>query len=312
MANYFERLASLGRLISFDLRGYGMSDPIPNDDFGLDDQVADLICVLDAVGSERAVLLGAGLAGPLMIRTAVTVPDRVQGLVLSGTYTRLERSDDYPIGASAESLDASLDWLRTNWGSGVTIDLFAPSLADDPELPRALGTLRATRGQPRSAGPGRRHSPIGRRPQRLGPARRPHAGHPRDRRSPGQHRARPIPRRAHRRRRVLRNRRHRRVDNGRRFRVAHAPHQRAPGERRHRTPTASRLHSSPRCSTSTSSDRPTRRFASATPSGVRRLTRFDTRFANRSNCSMATRSAPAATTSSSHSQDRPTQFVAHR
>jgi class 3 adenylate cyclase/pimeloyl-ACP methyl ester carboxylesterase len=134
MANYFERLASLGRLISFDLRGYGMSDPIPNDGFGLDDQVADLVCILDAVGSKRALLLGAGLAGPLMIRAAVTVPDRVLGLVLSGTYARLELSDDYPIGVSAESLGATLDWLRTEWGSGVTIDLFAPSLANDPEL----------------------------------------------------------------------------------------------------------------------------------------------------------------------------------
>ena len=84
-ARFLDRLASFSRLILFDKRGTGLSDRVgelPT----LEQRMDDVRAVLDAVGSERAVLLGVSEGGPLCSLFATTYPERTQALVMIGTY----------------------------------------------------------------------------------------------------------------------------------------------------------------------------------------------------------------------------------
>jgi pimeloyl-ACP methyl ester carboxylesterase len=77
---FFERLASFSRLILFDKRGTGLSDR-PRV-LTLETQMDDIRAVLDAVGSERAALLGAIQGGQLTALFAASYPERMRALVL--------------------------------------------------------------------------------------------------------------------------------------------------------------------------------------------------------------------------------------
>ncbi len=94
-AQFFRRLASLGRLLLFDKRGTGMSDR-----FGaaptLEARMDDIRAVMDAAGSERAVLVGLGEGGPLCALFAATYPERTTALVLINTSPRMVRSPELP------------------------------------------------------------------------------------------------------------------------------------------------------------------------------------------------------------------------
>jgi pimeloyl-ACP methyl ester carboxylesterase len=76
-AAFIRALASFSRLIFFDRRGCGASDPVPGDRLPTWEEWADEArAVLDAVGSERAAILGAVDAGPAAILFAATQPER--------------------------------------------------------------------------------------------------------------------------------------------------------------------------------------------------------------------------------------------
>jgi class 3 adenylate cyclase len=93
-AQFFRRLASLGRLLLFDKRGSGMSDRV--DGATLEERMDDIRAVMDAAGSERAVLCGLGEGGPLCALFAATYPERTTALVLIHTGARMVRSPDLP------------------------------------------------------------------------------------------------------------------------------------------------------------------------------------------------------------------------
>ena len=98
------RLASFSRLILFDKRGVGLSDRPPHVD--VEDWVEDTRVVLDAVGSERAAVLGVTAGGPIAILFAASYPERTRSLVLYGAFARqLRREGDYPIGLQREDVD---------------------------------------------------------------------------------------------------------------------------------------------------------------------------------------------------------------
>jgi pimeloyl-ACP methyl ester carboxylesterase len=89
LARFLRRLASFTRLIVFDMRGLGLSDPVtPRDWPTLEQRAQDLLAVLDAVGSTRPALLGGLGAGQMMMFFASTYPDRTAALVLVGTAAR--------------------------------------------------------------------------------------------------------------------------------------------------------------------------------------------------------------------------------
>ena len=132
LADVLTRLASFSRLICFDRRGTGISDPIP---LGatpvLDDWLDDLAAVMDDAGSEHATLVGCSGGGPLCLLFAATFPDRVDSVVLLNTYARMSRSPEFPIGVPADVLERGLGQVYRQWGTGGLLDILAPSLADD-------------------------------------------------------------------------------------------------------------------------------------------------------------------------------------
>ena len=124
------RLAGSVRVIGWDKRGTGQSDPVSGVPT-LEERVGDMLAVLDAAGSERAVLMGASEGGPMSILFAATHPDRVSGLVLLGTAPRFtEEPPDYPWGWTKAEVAAQLDDIDERWGAGALAHLFYPSLGE--------------------------------------------------------------------------------------------------------------------------------------------------------------------------------------
>jgi class 3 adenylate cyclase len=132
-ASFLRRLARFSRLILFDKRGTGLSDGIPGT---LEERADDALAVLDAAGSERAVVLGVSEGGPMSILLAASHPERVRGLVLYGTGALFRSEADYAVGPILEYPVPVEHW--EHWGSPATamlfLEFFAPSLADDPEF----------------------------------------------------------------------------------------------------------------------------------------------------------------------------------
>lgn len=113
----FECFGSFGRLLIFDKRGVGMSDPIPlSPPPPLDDWMDDVRAVMDAADSTKAAVIGVGAGGPMAMLYAAAHPERVSALVLVNTYARLARDHDYPIGVPAEVQERILDASYTNFG----------------------------------------------------------------------------------------------------------------------------------------------------------------------------------------------------
>jgi class 3 adenylate cyclase/pimeloyl-ACP methyl ester carboxylesterase len=137
LARLFRRLASFSRLIRFDERGRGLSDPLTlaTQQPPLETRAKDILAVLDAAKSERAAVVANGLLGLLAIFFAATYPNRISALVLDGCYARLERAPDYPIGVPKEVLDSAVAKVRTGRTSNeATLGIIAPSAARNPEF----------------------------------------------------------------------------------------------------------------------------------------------------------------------------------
>lgn len=131
-AAFLSRLASFSRLILFDKRGTGLSDRVPVSELPtLEQRMEDVHAVMDAVGSERAVLIGVSEGGPMCSLFAATYPERTQALVMIGTYAKRIRDDDYPWGVSQEDREAFFEVMQRDWGKPVGVEERAPSLADD-------------------------------------------------------------------------------------------------------------------------------------------------------------------------------------
>jgi class 3 adenylate cyclase len=137
MAEFRERLASFGRLIMYDKRGSGLSDPIPTSQLPtIEEWMDDVPVVLDAAGSERAVVI-ANLGGGLMAATyAAAHPERVASLILVDCFARFTRAPGYAFGAAQDEVTRTLEEADEEMGRGLMLDLFAPSLAGDERLRR--------------------------------------------------------------------------------------------------------------------------------------------------------------------------------
>lgn len=127
---FWDRLASFTRLIAIDKRGQGLSDA--GGAYTLENIAADAIAVLDAVGSRRAAVIGVSEGGTAATMLAAAYPERISHMVQFGTYARLSRASDYPDGLSEERLGRIETLMRDRWGDPRTLELWAPSVADDP------------------------------------------------------------------------------------------------------------------------------------------------------------------------------------
>ena len=120
------------RVILFDKRGTGMSDPVPAQQLPtLEQRMDDVRAVMDAAGSQRAALVGVSEGGPLNLLFAATYPDRTAAMVLIGSFARVAWAPDYPFGVQAGVWNALLTRMEQGWGKGVLLSAFAQSLAHD-------------------------------------------------------------------------------------------------------------------------------------------------------------------------------------
>jgi class 3 adenylate cyclase/pimeloyl-ACP methyl ester carboxylesterase len=135
LAAFLERLASFGRLISFDQRGSGLSDPVSLDELpSIEQWMDDVRVVMDDAGSKSAVLLAIGGGGTMSMLFAATHPERTAGLVLVNSFARLSSAPDYPWGRGPEIEDEVRNVMRAGWGRGVFLDLVAPSRVGDEDF----------------------------------------------------------------------------------------------------------------------------------------------------------------------------------
>jgi pimeloyl-ACP methyl ester carboxylesterase len=147
LAHFYARLASFRRVIGFDKRGTGLSDPWDHAPT-LEERVDDLRAVMDAAGSERADLLGVSEGGAMATLFAAAHPDRVNALVLYGSYARLVEAPDYPLGVKAEDLAKLIEISEKGWGEGVGLGAWAPSRRDDAELRQWWARLQRIAASP--------------------------------------------------------------------------------------------------------------------------------------------------------------------
>ena len=150
-ARFLERMASFSRLIVFDRRGTGLSDRILA--LGsFEEMMDDIRAVLDAVGSERAALLGAAEGGPMCALFAATFPERTSALVLAASYARRTWAPDYPWGIDEETQQRILLGYETNWGrEDFGLRSLAPSSLEDARFRRWYAQACRFAGTPSSA-----------------------------------------------------------------------------------------------------------------------------------------------------------------
>jgi class 3 adenylate cyclase len=152
LALFLRSLASFSRLILFNRRGTGASDPLPPDPLPAWESYAEeLAAVLDAVGSQRTAILAELDAAAIFF--AGTRPERTSALVLVHTTAKYVASPDYPIGVPAEVAEALLAQFDQLWGTEAMAAMLVPSRAGDPRFRRWLAKVQRTSVSPRGAQP---------------------------------------------------------------------------------------------------------------------------------------------------------------
>jgi class 3 adenylate cyclase len=148
VAAILERIASYARLITWDKRGTGLSDPVVGLP-PLEERMDDMLAVLDAAGSDQAALFGVSEGGPLSILFTATYPQRVSALVMYGSAPRIAYAPDYTWGLPRELYSGTMrEAVLEGWGDGVLLDIFAPSFAEDASMREVWGTFQRLGASP--------------------------------------------------------------------------------------------------------------------------------------------------------------------
>jgi class 3 adenylate cyclase len=151
-AHYLRRLASFTRLIAFDKYGIGLSDPIPSRSLPpLEEWMDDVRTVMDAVGSGRAVIMGANEGSMMAALFAATYPERTTALVLVNATARMASTPDYPIGIAPDVQERLATLVEDAWGRGEMMAAVNPSLSRDPVAAEAWGRFLRLSASPATA-----------------------------------------------------------------------------------------------------------------------------------------------------------------
>jgi class 3 adenylate cyclase len=132
-ARFLSQLAGFTRLILMDRRGLGLSDPLEGP-LSLDEELGDVEAVLEAAGSERAVMLGYTSGGPLCIRFAARHPERVRALVLYAAIASALAAPGYDWTHDADERALSFERMIAAWGTGENLAAIAPTRAADERM----------------------------------------------------------------------------------------------------------------------------------------------------------------------------------
>jgi class 3 adenylate cyclase len=149
---FLHRLASFSRLILFDRRGTGVSDPVPSDHLPTWEEWADdMRVVFDAVGSERAAIMAWLDGGPMAMLFAATYPERTTALVLAHTAAKYVRAEDYPQGLAPEVAERLLHLVEELWGTEAFVSIAAPSRGEDDGFRQRYARYLRAAARPREA-----------------------------------------------------------------------------------------------------------------------------------------------------------------
>lgn len=152
---FFDRMATFARVVIFDKAGVGLSDPIARYR-SIEERADEIEAVMEAVGFERAVLMGVSEGGPAAMLFTASHPERVQALVLTGTFPLvvIDEWDDVALppselrrraiallgeeyAPSAERLARFQPFaiaIRDEWGSGEALSCLLPSMPSKAQL----------------------------------------------------------------------------------------------------------------------------------------------------------------------------------
>ena len=145
-----ERLGSFARVVIFDKRGTGLSDPVAGPP-PLEQRMDDMQAVMDAAGVERAALYGVSEGGPASVLFAATYPERTSALVLYGSTPRFRTDSDISWGATDEQVELMLAETSRTWGDGALLNVFAPTTAGEPGMQEAWGRFQRASASPAMA-----------------------------------------------------------------------------------------------------------------------------------------------------------------
>ena len=152
IALFLRRLASFSRLILFDRRGTGASDPLPEDLPPPWEAYADEVtAVMDAAGSRAAALMAVSAeAGPMALFFAATRPERTSALVVANASARFVAADDYPFGMARERAEALVARVVETWGTADRVADGIPSRAGDERFRRWMAKVQRSFASPRT------------------------------------------------------------------------------------------------------------------------------------------------------------------
>jgi class 3 adenylate cyclase len=149
VARYFRRLASFSRLIMFDRRGSGLSDPVPNAPT-LEEQMDDVVAVMDAAGSEQAAVFALLEGGAMALLFAATHPERTTALALYEAQPRMSWAPDYDWALRAEDREEYVRQGVEGWGDGSSLAALSPNA--DARLREWYAKLQRLAASPGMAG----------------------------------------------------------------------------------------------------------------------------------------------------------------
>lgn len=146
-----EQLAQSTRLIVWDKRGTGLSDPVTHIP-PLDERMDDLHAVLDAAEADRPALIGISEGGPMSVLFAATYPERVRSLVLYGTAARFSQElPDFPWGFTPRQFEGHIADIDAHWGEGALAELFFGPAAAVPGVRDLVGRVQRASASPMMA-----------------------------------------------------------------------------------------------------------------------------------------------------------------
>jgi class 3 adenylate cyclase len=152
LAAFLQRLASFSRLLVFDKRGTGLSDPVPVGELpGLERRMDDLRAVMDDAGSERAALLGHSEGGNMCVLFSASFPERTTALILVGCYAKRTPSEDYPWAPDPVARSNEIAETERTWGRIDPTPTLAPSLVADAAFRTWFGRYLRNGASPKAA-----------------------------------------------------------------------------------------------------------------------------------------------------------------
>lgn len=144
----YRRLGRFCRLIRYDRRGAGLSDP-PSDGLTIEGWIADLLAVIDAAESRAPILLAIGDTGPRALKFYARYPQRCSGLILVNASAGLGAAPDYPEGHPPEFLQALGEQIRASWGREQVDPIVAPGQASPAQL-RLFARMQRAMASPKA------------------------------------------------------------------------------------------------------------------------------------------------------------------